>query len=266
MSDDAVGLPPDSLGSSEPATASAEPAGDKGSGLHRLLALQDEDVLADQLAHRRRHLPEQAVLAAVEARLAALRVQQHELDVERSELAGNEADLERETAEVVARITAIEARSRSGDAASYRDQEAMATEIASLSRRRSELEEHEIEVLEQSEPLDAELARLAGERASLEAERAAAEAGVAAAADVVEAGLVASRSRRRVLAAAVPAELRDEYERLRPRLDGVGVARLVRGACSGCHLALPATEIDRLRRAPEGAVAHCDQCGRILVP
>ncbi|MCU1494064.1 MAG: hypothetical protein JWO62_1828 [Acidimicrobiaceae bacterium] len=238
----------------------------ESSALARLLALQDEDVHFDQLTHRRRHLPEQAALEALDARIAALASSRRAVDQQRAELAGREAELELETAEVVARVAAIEERSRSGAAASYRDQEAMAVEIESLTRRRSELEEHELEVLELSEPIDVELARLGGERDGLDQERGDAATRLAAAAAEVDAELVESGARREPLAGAVPPELLSEYERLRSRLDGVGVARLVRGACSGCHLSLPATEIDRLRHLPEATIAHCEQCGRILVP
>ena len=37
------------------------------------------------------------------------------------------------------------------------------------------------------------------------------------------------------------------------------------GRCSGCHLALPATEIDRIKREAPDTIVLCDQCGRILV-
>jgi uncharacterized protein len=56
------------------------------------------------------------------------------------------------------------------------------------------------------------------------------------------------------------------YERLRARLGGVGVARLVGTHCDGCHLTLSAVELDRVRHLPDGEVYTCEQCGRILVP
>jgi predicted nucleic acid-binding Zn-ribbon protein len=45
----------------------------------------------------------------------------------------------------------------------------------------------------------------------------------------------------------------------------VGAARLVGGTCQACHLALPATEVDRIRHLPPDAMARCDHCGAILV-
>ncbi len=60
-------------------------------------------------------------------------------------------------------------------------------------------------------------------------------------------------------------DLLARYEQLRAKLGGTGAARLVGGSCSGCHLALPAMELDRVRKAPPDAVITCEQCGRILV-
>ncbi|MDA8291493.1 MAG: C4-type zinc ribbon domain-containing protein [Actinomycetota bacterium] len=237
-----------------------------GSPLECLLALQDADVHGEQLAHRRGHLPEQAALDAILRAMATLDEQSSEPRERRAELAAREAELERETGDVVARVAVIESRARSGAASSYRDQEAMATEIAALGKHREDLEAQELEVLEAAEPLDAELAEADGRRRELELELASARAALDAAAASLDEEVVREQARRAELAAQVPASLLAQYEPLRARLGGVGVARLVRGVCAGCHLALPATEVDRLRHLPEGAVAHCEQCGRMLVP
>jgi predicted nucleic acid-binding Zn-ribbon protein len=47
---------------------------------------------------------------------------------------------------------------------------------------------------------------------------------------------------------------------------GQGAARLVGNTCQSCHLTIPATEVDRIRHAPDGIVAYCDNCGAILIP
>ena len=64
---------------------------------------------------------------------------------------------------------------------------------------------------------------------------------------------------------AVPQPLLTAYDRLRSRLGGVAVARLVGGRCDGCHLSLPAMELDRIRHQSAGSLETCEQCGRILV-
>jgi predicted nucleic acid-binding Zn-ribbon protein len=55
------------------------------------------------------------------------------------------------------------------------------------------------------------------------------------------------------------------YERLRAKLDGVAVARLEGDLCLGCHVSLPAMEVDAIRHAPPDVVAVHEDCGRILV-
>jgi predicted nucleic acid-binding Zn-ribbon protein len=55
------------------------------------------------------------------------------------------------------------------------------------------------------------------------------------------------------------------YEQIRTGNRGVGAARLVGMNCQACHLALPATEVDRIRHLPADALVRCEHCGAILV-
>ncbi len=63
----------------------------------------------------------------------------------------------------------------------------------------------------------------------------------------------------------IPPDVMSSYERLRSRLDGIGISRLVNGRCDGCHLSLSVTELSNATRLPPDALLHCEQCGRILV-
>ena len=135
-------------------------------------------------------------------------------------------------------------------------------ETGALGRRRAgELDDEQLVVMEAIEELEVELNRLAGERAVLAGEIASVCAALGSAEAAVDTELATIAIRRADLVAEVPTELLDEYERLRVRLDGVGVARLVNASCSGCHLALSATELDHSRHVPVGEVVHCAECG-----
>ena len=70
---------------------------------------------------------------------------------------------------------------------------------------------------------------------------------------------------RAALAAGLPADLAERYERLRSHLGGVGAARLVGDRCDGCHLTLPSVEIERIHQLAADTFATCPQCDRILV-
>jgi predicted nucleic acid-binding Zn-ribbon protein len=56
-----------------------------------------------------------------------------------------------------------------------------------------------------------------------------------------------------------------DYEQLRDQFGGVGIARLEGNHCGGCHLALSAVEVDRVRKLPGDARVVCEECGRLLV-
>jgi hypothetical protein len=83
----------------------------------------------------------------------------------------------------------------------------------------------------------------------------------------VDAEIVAAQAERDASTVGIDDPVVALYERCRSISPSkVGAARLVGHTCQGCHLTIPATEVDALRKAPPGTVAHCDNCGAILIP
>ncbi len=77
---------------------------------------------------------------------------------------------------------------------------------------------------------------------------------------------VASITQERAAAVqGIPDDLLARYDKARSQLGGVAVARLVRGVCDGCHLTLPAVEVDRIKHLPLDEPVNCEECGRFLV-
>lgn len=233
--------------------------------LDLLLDVQEHDTKIDQLVHRRASLPERAELQDVQQRVAALEAERAEVGGPLEGIAARETKAEEDIAAAEKRITEIDARMTSGAVSASRDLQAMSEEIKHLRERISSLEDIGIEALEEREPLDAELARIDGALATLTVDAERLRAAIAEAEAAIEAEIQTVRSEREQLAAQLPADLADTYGRLRARLGGVGAARLEGSRCTGCHLTLPATEVDRLKREPADALVFCDQCGRILV-
>jgi uncharacterized protein len=233
--------------------------------LHALLAVQELDTQSDQLRHRRSHLPERARLDAVTTELAAVEAGGAAATAERDELVRRQAEFEAELADNERRMTELDRRMRSGLVSAPRDLQAMAAQIDSMKRRRSDLEDAELEVMEALDPLEAQVSALQDRWAVLDDEAAALRAEVGQAEAVIDRELAGVLDARRAAAAPLPPTLMATYERLRQRLGGVGAAALVGSSCGGCHLAIPAGELDRIRRLPPDAVATCEQCGRILV-
>lgn len=235
------------------------------SALENLLVVQEHDTALDQLRHRRATLPERAHLAAVEQRLVELDAQLADARARRDEVAGRQSALEAEIATADNRIAEVEKRLYGGTVSASRELTAMSEEVDHLKARRSATEDKVLEVMEEREPVDAEVTQLESTQADLDGEVLAARDALAAAERVADDEIAAKTAEREAAAKDVPADLTATYERLRSKLGGVGAAKLVGSNCSGCHLSLPATELDRIRHAKGDELFFCDQCGRILV-
>ena len=118
--------------------------------------------------------------------------------------------------------------------------------------------------MEQIEPLDAELATSERTRIELDERGAALRGQIAEEEVAIDAELERTRSERSTIASDIEPELLAEYDTLRPQSGGIAIARLVSGHCGGCHLGLSAVEVDRIKKLPPEAPAHCEECGRLL--
>lgn len=233
--------------------------------LEALLRVQALDTEADQLHHRRATLPEITARAEAQARLTALDADATGLAGQRDEVAARQQRLEQEVDAIERRVAELEKRLYAGTGPA-RDLQLISHEVDQLKHRRSALDDDTLEAMEEREPLDQRLEALAAERATITADIERLDNEVAARQAEIDAELAKTEAARTAEAEAVGEGLRDRYEKLRTRLGGVGAAALVGNSCSGCHLTLPATALDQLRKQAPGTIATCEQCGRILVP
>jgi predicted nucleic acid-binding Zn-ribbon protein len=234
--------------------------------LQDLLSVQDLDIALDQLRHRKANLPERQELSRLDTDAVRLRDELAQADAARAEVAERQARAEAELAATLERSGAVDKRLYGGDVTASRDLEAMSAELEHLKARTSTLEDTVLELLEELDPLDSRTDEL---RSSLDGV-ATTRTEVVGRMEEAEVGLdeemAGVAGQRREAAARVPDGLLATYERLRARLGGVGIARLVGNHCDGCHLTLSAVELDQVRHLPEGEVYTCEQCSRILVP
>ena len=230
-----------------------------------LLRVQEHDTQLDQLRHRRAALPERSLLTGAQARVAAITGELDTVGSRKGDLDRSQRRLEDEVAGVEARAGEIDRKLYSGTVSAPRELQVMQDEIAALKRRQSALEDQMLEVMELSEPVAAEVDRLEGERGAAKEEAERLRRAIADAEAAIDAEVAQVSAGRSEAAGTVPADLLDSYEGLRSRLGGVAVARLEGNRCLGCHLTLPATEVDQIRRLAPDAVVRHEECGRILV-
>ena len=122
----------------------------------------------------------------------------------------------------------------------------------SLDHQRRAYEDREIEIMEQLEPVEAELAASGSEPGSpsppsgRRPHRSLAWSGILDRCGADGELPPSGRRSRRVCRTRPGGRLRA----LRPKLGGIGAAKLVDGACGGCHLRLPACERDQVAACP----------------
>jgi len=231
----------------------------------QLLALQDLDLRIHQLRHRRANLPELAAIEANAAEQAALVAARAEVAAAHKELVRRQHLLEDEIAQVTSRAAAHEANLYSGTVTNPRELQAMQDDIDSLHRRQRTLEDQDLEIMEELEPLAAQLADMDAAGQSLVVAASALQSALEQAASEIDAELIEVTATRSDAAAGIDDGAVAEYEQLRVQLGGIAIARLVGNACGGCHLSLPAVELDRIRRLDPDTQVVCEECGRILV-
>ncbi len=229
-----------------------------------LLAVQEHDTSIDQLTHRRAHLPSRAELEQVMAELGALEASASEVETTRHGLGRDQQKLEDEITSLNDRANHHDKALYSGTISNPRELQAMQDEIGALKRRISQLEDQELELMEQIEPLDQQLAVFTSSRDELDAKATALRAQIAEEEVAIDAELAEVHDERDALVKAVDEALLAEYDALRKRLGGIAIARLVGGSCQGCHLSLPAVDVDRIKKLSPDAPANCEECGRLL--
>lgn len=230
----------------------------------RLLDLQALDTGLNQLAHRRRNLPEHAECDRLARSIAALDDEFVRVQVSIDDLDRDIARLDRDVDQVRARKAKDQGRLDAGTGPA-RELEALQHEMASLDRRQSELEDAELELMEQREQVEATLYEIEQRRSVAREERDLVEARREAQLSEIARDEEFKLSARKSLVADLPAELIGLYEKIREQAGGVGAALLRSGRCEGCRLELSGSERARVRAAPPDEIVQCDECRRILV-
>ncbi len=230
-----------------------------------LLEIQEHDTGRDRLRHRHATLSERDDYKTAQAVLDAIEVERSGIDEQRAAVARDEARLDDEATTVRNHAADVELKLYSGATNSPKELQALQADLNQLKTRQRGIEDRELEVMEQREILDTAIAAVEARLAAQRAETERSATALAAREHEIEAELAAEAVARAALAARVAPDLLATYERCREHAGGIGAARLIGRACHGCHLDIPAVEADRIRRS-DGVIAHCDNCGAILVP
>ncbi|WP_062202572.1 zinc ribbon domain-containing protein [Demequina salsinemoris] len=230
----------------------------------RLLDVQDADLRAQQLRHKRATLPQNAQLEELNARLADLHEERIARTAEVGDLRRAVTKAEDDVQTVRGRQERDQKRLDSGSG-SPKDLQALQSELEILARRRSDLEDVELEAMEKVEEAESVLASAVEQATALEAQVAEVTAELDVAVREIDADLVTVHDERGTAARDLDEGLMALYEKLREQNGGVGAAALVGGTCQGCHMTLNAGDLAEITSAAPDRIVRCEECGRILV-
>jgi|TARA_B100001971_G_scaffold61015_1_gene56037 predicted nucleic acid-binding Zn-ribbon protein len=234
------------------------------SAMDALFTVQDEDTIVRQLNHRHANLPERMALAEAEQASATTATQIEEHKVEHLDLFRRQRRYEGEVAAVEDRLTELDTLLYGGTITSPKEAVAIQTEIGHLRQRLDSLEGTVLEVMEELEPVERLVSELDArgvlEAAVVEERRQELQAGE----EVVDSEINEARARRSAAAGEVAPDVLARYERIAGGLGASSFVHFVGSDCSGCPYSMPAVEADRVRALPEGTLAECTECGRLV--
>lgn len=135
-------------------------------------------------------------------------------------------------------------------------------EAGALRRRRSELEDQELELMIEIEGQEAELAERQARLRQIEAAWREDQEHLQAEKEQLAVELKDLEGEREALRAPIPARDLADYDDLRQRYGGIGLALLKKGICQVCGVDVPTGVADAVARG-EGR-HYCPVCNRLL--
>ena len=229
-----------------------------------LIELQLIDSQVTQAKTKLAGLPELEQIAAIHTRLENTAV---ELTVVETELADVAIDLRRselDVEQVDDRIQKDENRLASGTA-TPKELEQLQHEVVTLTKRKADLEDGELEILMKYDGVKSRVDELLNDQVGLKKLELELDIRLENARTEIDKTLTELAAARSVLVPKIDPALVELYNKIRSSAHGVGAALLVGNKCDGCHLAINAIEIDRIKGLAGDEVIRCEECRRILV-
>jgi predicted nucleic acid-binding Zn-ribbon protein len=227
-----------------------------------LLELQAIDTKLNQLDHRAKALPENALVTSLGKAADVLRG-------ERLAASGLVDDAKIELSRIESDVAVVEARiardtERVQSSSSVKDVAGLESELLGLRKRQSDLEEIELTVMERLETLEAALGAIDDSLAAIESQVSDATAERDAALGTLAIERRQAAADRATIASGLPADLIALYERQRDRY-GFGASFLQGGVSKASGVKLNENDMQLIRAAAPNEVLLCPDSSAILV-
>ena len=209
-------------------------------------------------------LPEREQISAIHTRLAAGAAEVEKAEAELADVAIDLRRSEVDVEQVADRMAKDEKRLASGTG-TPKELEQLQHELVTLAKRKAELEDNELEIMMRHDAAKDRVAVLKSDDEGLRKLELELNIRLKNATTELTKEIALRQSERRLVLPKIEQPLLDLYEKIRASEYGVGAALLVGNKCDGCHLAINAIEIERIKSLESDEVLRCEECRRILV-
>ncbi len=229
------------------------------SSISRLYALQETDLAIDSLRQR---------LSGIISQLGEwgeLKALRGEVDRRRHRLEGlrrQQRDLELEVGGLRDKAKAVERKLYGGEVRNPKELQSLNDDLHALMRQISHKEDMVLQLMLEVEEEEKALQEAQARLSSLLEEWEREQEALTSEKTKLEQELGRLEEVRAGQARQVDPPLLALYEELRSRRQGRAIARVERGLCGGCHIALPTYLVQRARAG--NAPVQCTSCERIL--
>jgi predicted nucleic acid-binding Zn-ribbon protein len=229
--------------------------------LQQLITLQEADLRLEELALKKRRLPE--MVEAARQPLQAAQTQRDTLKKEFDLAVKERKTREQDLAAQEQTISKLDDRALKGEIKTNKEFQAHKFEVDLAKKKKGEIEEQLLILMDQVDAMKKELTRLeeaaktADQRFTME--KSALEASVGA----LDGELAELTRTRKEIAGAVEPSLVRKYEKLRATRKGVALAAVSKeGSCMACRLHVEPQIVAEVKRADN--ILTCSYCQRIL--
>lgn len=228
----------------------------KGKQLYELQEVDLEiDAKRETLSEVLSRLGESEVLD--EVRLSLARVEEKLVELQRTQ-----KEVEREVEDLQAKAAMATDKLYGGTVKNPKELTSLQGQLSNFKRKMGDGDDKTLDIMSEVEAAQKEVSLKRNEVTKIEEEWQAEQASLSQEQTELSVALTTLEPRRKELASRLDTLSLELYEALRQKRQGRAVAKLERGMCQGCRIALPMSELQRARMGQE--LVQCGSCERIL--
>jgi len=228
----------------------------KGKQLYELQEVDLEiDANRETLSEVLSRLGESEVLD--EVRLSLARDEEKLVELQRTQ-----KEVEREVEDLQAKAAMATDKLYGGTVKNPKELTSLQEQLSNFKRKIGDGDDKTLDIMSEVEAAQKEVSLKRNEVTKIEEEWQAEQASLSQEQTELSVALTTLEPRRKELASRLDTLSLELYEALRQKRQGRAVAKLERGMCQGCRIALPMSELQRARMGQE--LVQCGSCERIL--